>query len=82
MRKYSTEFKLEVVQSFLAGDGGAKLLARRWPLPEEKIRSWVSHYRPHGIGAHHPMTPKATVESAANRAGHAMPARGSAHTLE
>ena len=49
MRKYSTEFKLEVVQSFLAGDGGAKLLARRWSLHEEKIRSWVSHYRLHGI---------------------------------
>jgi transposase len=49
MRKYSTEFKLEVVQSFLAGDGGAKLLARRWSLPEEKIRTWVSHYRLHGI---------------------------------
>ena len=28
MRKYETEFKLEVVQSFLAGEGGAKLLAR------------------------------------------------------
>ena len=49
MRKYSTEFKFEVVQSFLAGDGGAKLLARRWSLPEEKIRTWVSHYRLHGI---------------------------------
>jgi transposase len=49
MRNHSTEFKLEVVQSFLAGDGGAKLLARRWSLPEEKIRTWVSHFRLHGI---------------------------------
>lgn len=49
MKKYSTEFKLEVVQSFRAGDGGARLLARRWSLPEEKIRTWVSHYRLHGI---------------------------------
>ena len=49
MRKYSTEFKLKVVQGFLAGDGGAKLLARRWSLPEEKIRTWVSHFRLHGI---------------------------------
>lgn len=30
MKKYETKFKLEVVQSFLAGEGGAKLLARRW----------------------------------------------------
>jgi len=49
MRKFSTEFKLEVVQSFLTGDGGAKLLARRWSLPEEKIRTCVSHYRLYGI---------------------------------
>lgn len=44
MKKYKTEFKLEVVQSFLAGEGGAKLLARRWSVSEEKIRTWVSHY--------------------------------------
>ena len=49
MEKYETEFKLKVVESFLAGEGGAKLLARRWSVPEEKIRAWVSHYRWHGI---------------------------------
>ena len=27
MEKYKTEFKLKVVKSFLAGEGGAKLLA-------------------------------------------------------
>ncbi|GEM_PF-3049581 len=26
MERYKTEFKLKVVQSFLAGEGGAKLL--------------------------------------------------------
>lgn len=36
---YQTEFKLKVVKSFLAGDGGAKLLARQWSVPEEKIRT-------------------------------------------
>lgn len=49
MEKYKTEFKLKVVNSFLAGEGGAKLLARRWTVPEEKIRTWVSHYRLHGL---------------------------------
>jgi transposase len=49
MKKFETEFKLEVVKSFLAGDGGAKLLARRWSVSESKIRTWVSHYRVHGI---------------------------------
>jgi transposase len=43
MKKFETEFKLEVVKSFLAGDGGAKLLARRWSVSESKIRTWVSH---------------------------------------
>jgi transposase len=49
MKKYQTDFKLEVVKSFLAGEGGAKLLARQWSVPEEKIRTWVSHYRLHGL---------------------------------
>ena len=29
MEKYKTKFKLKVVKSFLAGDGGAKLLPHR-----------------------------------------------------
>jgi transposase len=59
-KKYSTEFKFEVVQSFLAGNGGAKLLARRCLLPEEKIRTWVSHYRLHGIDG---LRPKRSAHS-------------------
>ena len=49
MKKYQIEIKLEIVKSFLAGEGGAKLLARRWSVLEEKIRTWVSHHRLHGI---------------------------------
>ena len=61
MKKYKTEFKLEVVQSFLAGEGGAKLLARRWSVPEEKIRTWASHYHLHGIDG---LRPKRSANSA------------------
>jgi transposase len=61
MKKYETEFKLEVVESFLAAEGGAKLLARRWSIPEEKVRLWVSHYRLHGIDG---MRPKRSAYSA------------------
>lgn len=61
MAKYETGFKLKVVQSFLAGDGGAKLLARRWSVSEDKIRTWVSHYRLHGIDG---LRPKRSVYSA------------------
>lgn len=49
MKNYQTDFKLKVVKSFLVGDGGAKLLTRKWSVPEEKIRTWVSHYRLHGV---------------------------------
>jgi transposase len=61
MAKYETAFKLKVVESFLAGDGGAKLLARRWSVPEEKIRTWVSHFRLHGI---EDLQPKRSIYSA------------------
>ena len=61
MEKYKTEFKLKVVKSFLAGEGGAKLLARQWSVPEEKIRTWVSHYRLHGLDR---LRPKRSAYSA------------------
>ena len=59
--KNQTDFKLKVVNSFLAGDGGAKLLARQWSVPEEKIRTWVSHYRLHDIDG---LRPKRSTYSA------------------
>ncbi|PQA80101.1 IS3 family transposase, partial [Limnohabitans sp. TS-CS-82] len=62
MRKYETEFKLKVVKSFLNGDGGAKLLARQWSVPEEKIRTWVSHYRLHGIDGLRPKRSKYSAQ--------------------
>ena len=49
MEKYKNEFKLKVVKSFMAGEGGAKLLSRRWSVPEEKIRTWASHDCLHGL---------------------------------
>ncbi|SFN49933.1 transposase [Variovorax sp. OV329] len=61
MKKYTTEFKLDVVKSFLAGEGGAKLLARQRSVPEEKIRTWVNHYRLHGIDG---LRPKRSAYSA------------------
>ena len=54
MEKCETAFKLKVVESFLAGEGGSKLLARRWSVPEEKIRTWVNHYRHHGTAGLEP----------------------------
>ncbi len=60
MKKYQTEFKLEIVKRFLAGEGGPKLLSRQWSVPEEKIRTWVSHYRLHGMDG---LSPKRSAYS-------------------
>ena len=62
MGKYETEFKFKVVKSFLDGDGGAKLLARQWLVPEEKIRTWVSHYSLHGIDGLRPKRSKYSAQ--------------------
>ncbi len=62
MGKYETKFKLKIVKRFLAGEGGAKLLARRWLVPEEKVRIWVSHYQVHGIAGLQPKRGAYTAE--------------------
>ena len=62
MKKYQTEFKLKMVKSFLDGNGGPKLLARQWSVPEEKIRTWVSHYRLHGIDGLKPKRSKYSTQ--------------------
>lgn len=54
MEKYKTVFKLKVFKSYLAGQGGTKLLSRQWSVPEEKIRTKISHYRLHGLDGFRP----------------------------
>jgi transposase len=39
----------------------SELLARQWSVPEEKISTWVSHYRLHGIEG---LRPKRSTYSA------------------
>ena len=60
MRKYSTEFKLEVVQSFLTGNGGTKPQALRWSLPKGEYPALVSHCRQHGLDG---LRPKRSARS-------------------
>jgi len=62
MRKYETEFEFKVLKSFLDGDGGAKLPARQWSVPEEEIRTWVSHYSLHGIDGLRPKRSKYSAQ--------------------
>ena len=45
MAKYSYEFKKEVVQEYLDGKGGYRLLAKKFGIPSmSKVKLWVDNY--------------------------------------
>lgn len=49
MAKYSNEFKLKVVQEYLHGSLGTKLLARKYGMPSDSsIRVWINSYKEFG----------------------------------
>ncbi len=48
MAKHTTQFKLDVVQQYLNGTAGYKLVAGRHALDHELVRRWVGLYRLHG----------------------------------
>lgn len=49
MAKYDEHFKLSVVQEYLSGCGGYKLIAKRRGLDDELVRRWVLSFRAHGL---------------------------------
>ena len=49
MAKYSFEFKMEVVQAYLNGEGGYKYLANKYNIPaKRRIEEWVHSYKAFG----------------------------------
>ena len=49
MAKYSYEFKKQVVEAYLSGEGGYKYLAKRYGVPSwSNIKKWVRNYETHG----------------------------------
>lgn len=44
-RRYSTEFKLQLVRAYLSGEGGFKTIARRHNLCPTLLRHWVAKHR-------------------------------------
>ena len=49
-KKYSDEFKLALVQEYLAGkNGGYKILARKYGVNHNHLRLWVDAYKANGI---------------------------------
>jgi len=49
-KKYSNEFKLALVQEYLAGNnGGYTILARKHSVDRDHLREWVDAYKANGI---------------------------------
>lgn len=48
MTKYDERFKLEVVQQYLSGMAGYKVVAKRHGLAYSMVRKWVNLHRQHG----------------------------------
>lgn len=45
MSKYSSEFKLEVVQYYLDGKGGFSATAKYFGVNHELLRGWVENFK-------------------------------------
>jgi transposase len=50
MSKYSTSFKLSVVEHYLAGSAGFKTVGHHHGIAPSMVRKWVAFYRLHGEG--------------------------------
>lgn len=48
-KKYSTEFKLEIVQRYLEGDVSLKDVAKQYQVNKADVQKWRSAYLEHGI---------------------------------
>ncbi len=44
-RRYSTEFKLRLVEAYLAGEDSAHALAKQYGFPHTLLRIWAEKYR-------------------------------------
>ncbi|MBQ6088000.1 MAG: transposase, partial [Firmicutes bacterium] len=49
-KKYSNEFKLQIVMEYLEGKNGSlKILAEKYGIENSQIRKWVNLYREGGV---------------------------------
>lgn len=49
MSKYTEQFKLAVVEQYLAGASGFQFLAKQHGVPSSMVRKWVGLFRQHGV---------------------------------
>ena len=45
MAKYSFEFKMEIVQAYLNGEGGYRYLSNKYNIHSSILKTWVASYR-------------------------------------
>ena len=48
-RKYTTELKLQIVEEYLNGNLGLKLLAQKYYVSPSDVQKWSDAYREHGL---------------------------------
>ena len=48
MAKHDERFKLKIVQRYLSGVAGTRVLSRQHKLSERQVRRWIAAYREHG----------------------------------
>ncbi|AZN37612.1 IS3 family transposase [Iodobacter ciconiae] len=48
MSKYTTQFKLSVVQQYLTGEAGIKTITNQYGIEQAMFRRWVRSFRQHG----------------------------------
>ena len=41
-RKYSVEFKQQILKEYFSGQGGQKVLAKKYNIPHQTIRNWIA----------------------------------------
>jgi transposase len=49
MRKHTLEFKLKVIEYYMAGTNGIKVTAKRFGIEGGVVRQWVATYKHHGV---------------------------------
>ena len=47
--KYSTEYKLKIVQEYLAGHGNYETLSKRYRVPPTPLSVWIKAYQVFGV---------------------------------
>jgi transposase len=51
MKKYTEQFKLEVIEHYLTGSAGFTTISRQYSVPRSLVQRWVRYFRLHGAAS-------------------------------